>query len=177
MKRLLIAIGVAALLVLGGIWLGIGSFTPGPKSDRLACHTEVTVFERWRTAEAREAPREALQAGNYRLRGEQRFAQHMPTRLKGALSDEAIEEILIEAIGRAPQPEQSPLEIHWGLVEDDKEDPNKRNPPRQHFAGYLLASFVYDGQEVYRILIDYLEYDASDLPVRAECLIESFLTD
>ena len=178
MKLFWIAFGVIVVLVLSVTWVMTGQQGSSPKAERLACQQEVTTFDRWRVERAeRQSAQSKLLAGNFTLEGSQSYSEHMPSRLKGVFDDQKIEAMLIEAIGISPIEGAEALEIRWRLFEDDKADPNKLNPAKAHFAGYLRVSFVDEGQEIYRIQIDYLEYDGADLPRRAACVIDSFLQD
>jgi hypothetical protein len=176
MKAFWIALGVTVVLVLSVVWMETTAPEKSARSQALPCQQEVTTFDRWRVeAPQREAAQQKLQAGNYTLSGQQHYAEYMQSALEGVLTGEEVEALLVEAVGAAPASDEAPLQIRWDLYEDDKADPKKRNPPKTAFSGYLLLSFVDGGQEVYRIQIDYLEADASDLGRRAACAIASFL--
>jgi hypothetical protein len=62
------------------------------------------------------------------------------------------------------------------IYENDKEDKGKKNKDALLYAGYLVFEFKLDNEILYKIQIDYMQTDASDIKSRVNCAIESFLT-
>lgn len=161
--------------VLIGLLVAIGALNY-KKDDRLPCQKEVVCFDRWRDdAVLIDRARTQLAAGNYELTGRQEYARYMKSDLNGTLTIDAIDTLFAEAIGLASKPGESPLLIDYRLIENDKLDPAKKNPPKVDFSGYLLVSFKQDNREVYRFQIDYLDPKAADLRTRITCAVSSFL--
>jgi hypothetical protein len=161
----------AALLAAGLFFLQT------KKTDaRLPCQQEVVSFEKWRGhTELLNVAYANLEAGNYRLEGTQTYAYYMPSDLNGTLQISEIDALFIDAIAVSPAPGANPLMIAYELIENDKLDPRKKNPPKKPFSGYLVVAFLQNGKELYRFQIDYLDPQAADLDKRVDCVIDSFL--
>ena len=173
MKKL-IASKVFWSAVIIGLLVVVGALNL--KTDtRPECQKAVTTFEKWSENRALiYKARSNLQAGNYELKVRQIFSEYMPSDLNGTFENAQLDALMQEAIGTLSNPQEGALTIDYRLVENDKYDPRKKNPPKKPFSGYLLVSFKQDKQEIYRIQIDYLDPKAADLKERIECAFISF---
>lgn len=163
------------------LWLGIAAVAAGiylliPTDNRLPCQKEVTTFAKWQNHPDKiQEARQKLRSGDYRIGGKQTYSRYMPSDLNGSVSDAEIAESFAKAVGAEPAPGEVPLTIDYRLIENDKYDPNKKNPPKKAFSGYIVISFKLENTQLYRIQIDYLDPKAADLPRRVECAVQSFL--
>lgn len=163
------------------LWLGIAALAAGiyfliPTDNRPPCQKEVTSFAKWQNHPAKiQKAQQNLHTGNYRINGKQTYAYYMPSDLNGSISDAEITGYFVKAIGTGSAPGEDPLTIDYRLIENDKYDPNKKNPPKKAFSGYILISFKLGSTQLYRMQIDYLDPKAADLSRRVECAIRSFL--
>ncbi len=159
-----------AIILAAGIFFILNTDT------RPECQKEVVCYDKWQDhPQLRERGYANLETGNYRLEGEQIYSVHMPSDLINSLTISDIDVLFIREIGTPPDPKDHPLIIAYSLIENDKQDPNKKSKSKKPFSGYLLISFQQDNQELYRFQIDYLDPKAADLSKRVACAIESFL--
>ncbi len=66
------------------------------------------------------------------------------------------------------------LNIKYEIIENDKNDPRKKDIESKSYAGKLLSSFRINGKEVFMMETDFLEYDKKDIKNRIECTVEAF---
>lgn len=66
------------------------------------------------------------------------------------------------------------LKIKYEIIENDKNDPRKKDVQNTSHAGRILSSFRINGKEVFMMETDFLEYDKEDIKNRIDCTVEAF---
>ncbi|PLY09311.1 MAG: hypothetical protein C0626_09975 [Arcobacter sp.] len=66
------------------------------------------------------------------------------------------------------------LNIKYEIIENDKNDPRKKDAYSKSYAGTILSSFRINGKEAFMMKTDFLEYDKKDIKNRIDCIIEAF---
>ncbi|WP_419768374.1 hypothetical protein [Arcobacter sp.] len=66
------------------------------------------------------------------------------------------------------------LKIKYEIIENDKNDPRKKDEKSKSFAGTILSSFRINGKEVFMMETNFLHYDKNEIKNRIECTIKAF---
>lgn len=169
-------IGVISFL----IYESLNQNSYDPKSKRLDCLKQVTSFEKLYEKELKKDAVNALLEGEYRTKSRIEYSKLMKSKLVDILDlksfDEIVEKILTSKVKKEIISSKKPLLIDYYIYENDKNDSNKKNKDALLYAGYVVFEFFYSDKKVYKVQIDYLNDDASDLKRRVECAIDSFLS-
>lgn len=169
-------LGVIAFL----IYESLNKSTNDPKSKRLDCLKQVTSFEKLYEKELKKDAINALLDGNYTKKSKIEYSKLIKSKLVNIISvddfDKLVEDILKSKIKSDKNPSENSLLIDYYIYENDKADSNKKNKDALLYAGYIVFEFFYSDKKVYKVQIDYLNDDASDLEKRVQCAIDSFLS-
>jgi hypothetical protein len=142
----------------------------------LECQKEVICFDKIYDLELLKEGVALLSNGNYELLGDISLATHMKPILDTKITIDQSDEMFFKAIN-IPQNEnpQKYLTISYQLIENDKEDPNKKSDSDncKLFAGYILTSFRINGIQAYRMQIDFNTYEHAEIQKRIDCTIEA----
>lgn len=154
MKKIII---YSLILAIIGI-LGYSAFKEatkvGAKSKRLACHQNVTVFEKIHLPKFLEdfrAKDAKLSASLELIPSKYQASQLFDTIPKSQIQAHIIEHF------NADFESKLPLHVKIIIMENDKLDPGKKNADAKSFLGYIRASFYKENALVYQIQIDFLE--------------------
>ncbi|MCK9337615.1 MAG: hypothetical protein M0P43_07285 [Arcobacteraceae bacterium] len=142
----------------------------------LECQKEVICFDKIYDLELLKEGMALLLKGNYELLGDISLATHMKPILDTKITIAEADEMFLKAIN-IPQNEnpQKYLTISYQLIENDKEDPNKKSNSDncKLYAGYILTSFRINGIQAYRMQIDFNTYELQEIQKRIDCTIEA----
>ncbi|QOG12885.1 hypothetical protein [Arcobacter sp. FWKO B] len=145
--------------------------------SNLPCQKEVICFDKVYDIELLKEGYELLQKGNYELLGDITLAKHMTPVLDTKVTIEQTDIMFSKAIDIVQNHDaQKYLTISYQLIENDKEDPNKKSDSDncKLFAGYILTSFRVNGIQAFRMQIDFNTYDLKEIEQRINCTIEAF---
>lgn len=149
------------------------------KNSGLPCQKEVVCFDKVYDKKEISQAIELFKKGNYTLDGEFEYSQYMPTILKDKIDPKEVEQHFYNAINITPNPNmQKIVKIYYQVVENDKQHPNKKSSKSEHcklYAGYLITTFRVNAKPVFRMQIDFNDYDINEIKKRIDCTIESFL--
>jgi len=150
-----------------------------PKAKRLACQSDVISFEKiYKDNYLLEAVK-ALNSGNFQISSKIEYSKIMKSKLINIMDTKKLDEIVKNSIKRVAKQEQNvgdnPLVVDYYIYENDKEDTNKKNEDAKLYAGFIVFEFKYNTKLVYKMQIDYMKDDASDLEKRVDCVIKSFM--
>lgn len=169
-------IGIISFL----IYESINQNSHDPKAKRLDCLKQVTSFEKLYEKELKSDAIKALLDANFIKKSKIEYSTIMKSKLIDIMDlnsfDKIVENILIEKLNIEANPKNNPLLIDYYIYENDKEDSNKKNKDALLYAGYVVFEFFYNDKKIYKVQIDYLNDDASDLERRVQCAIDSFLS-
>ncbi|QKF73328.1 hypothetical protein AFAEC_1163 [Aliarcobacter faecis] len=166
-------------LFIGFIVYGaIKQKTYDPKAKRVACQNSVTTFEKIFTKDL-DFTKEFILSSNYKIESKIEYSKNMKSNLEGVFSSKDSDKILIEVLNSFKNSDKkydNKLMISYYIYENDKEDKGKKNKDALLYAGYLVFEFKFEGEILYKIQIDYMKTDLSDIKTRINCVIESFLS-
>ncbi len=149
-----------------------------PKVKRVACQNSVTTFEKIHSTDLKFA-KELLLSSNYIIESKIEYSKSMKSNLYNIFSNKQSDQILNDVLSKFKNSDKKydkKLLISYYTYENDKEDKGKKNKDALLYAGYLVFEFKLDNEILYKIQIDYMQTDASDIKSRVNCAIESFLT-
>ncbi|MEA2029154.1 MAG: hypothetical protein U9N49_09280 [Campylobacterota bacterium] len=139
-------------------------------SKRLACHQEVTIFERLYEPKQIAKVKEYLKDQDFKLKLHIAKSHYMPTRIDEYLTIDQLQKLVEGAIGRA---QGEKLFVDLLLYENDKADPKKKSPKAKLYEGYIQFSFYLENKRIYTVQIDYMDRMGVDITKRIECALES----
>lgn len=160
-------------------YLSFSQATKSAKIKRVECQNSTTTFERIFVEKPVKDGIEALLSNNYILKSNIEYSKLMESNLKDKLYIEDLDKQVINAIDKYKTSENKSdkkVYINYYLYENDKKDTKKTNEDSKKYPGYLLFDFNYDGKLIYKIQIDYVNLDGSDLNERIDCAINSFIS-
>lgn len=179
MNKLLSLLLIAFVLFFGyGIYSNI-SKDEIKKEKRVACQKKVSTFENISNKKLIPKAIELLKSGNYKIISRIELSKYMETMILNHTSIEKIDKILEDSINKIKteiKPSNEKLIIDYYVYENDKEDKGKKSDKAKLYAGYLVFVFKLNEKQVYKIQIDYMKMDTSDIPERMDCIIKSFIT-
>jgi len=108
------------------------------KSKRLACHQEVTTFERLYEPKQIAKLKEYLKDQDFKLKLHITKSHYMPTRIDEYLSLDQLQKLVDETMGKA---QGEKLFVDVLVYENDKADPKKKSPKAKLYEGYIQFSF------------------------------------
>ncbi|MGM0623825.1 MAG: hypothetical protein ACQESH_07390 [Campylobacterota bacterium] len=148
------------------------------KSQRLACHEGVTVFERINNEGKITALQEAIKAGNITVEPRIQKSEYMQSQLFTHITQEQIEKKIYDRFVEEKTDASSEHDVVIDLLvyENDKEDPKKKNEAAKKYAGYIHLKYLLDESVVYRFQIDFMDMQARDLDDRIDCAVQSVMS-
>ncbi|PRM88213.1 hypothetical protein CJ669_04705 [Aliarcobacter cryaerophilus] len=149
-----------------------------PKVKRVPCQNSVTTFEKIYSTDLK-FEKELLLSSNYIIESKIEYSKSMKSNLYNIFSNKQSDQILNDVLSKFKNSDKKydkKLLISYYIYENDKEDKGKKNKDALLYAGYLVFEFKLDNEILYKIQIDYMQADASDIKSRVNCAIESFLT-
>lgn len=154
-----------------------------PKDDKpkinsgLECQKDVICFEKVYDEALLKEGLALLNKGDYEILGGLTSAKYMTPVLETKITVEQSDIMFQEAINipKNDNP-QKYLTISYQLIENDKQDPNKKSnsPNCKLYAGYILTSFQINGVQFFRMQIDFNTYELEEIKKRINCTIEAF---
>lgn len=94
--------------------------------------------------------------------------------LKDKIDIQLANSYFIEAI--SVNPVEDPvkyLTIKYEIIENDRNDPRKKEGYEKSFAGTLLTSIRVQGKELFMMKTDFLEYSSESIKNRIDCTIKA----
>ncbi|WP_198304510.1 hypothetical protein [Arcobacter vandammei] len=149
-----------------------------PKSKRVSCQNSVTTFEKIYTKDL-DFAKELLFSSNFDIESKIEYSKYMKSNLKDSFSTINSDKLLIEILDNLKKYDKKSndkLLISYYIYENDKEDKGKKNKEALLYAGYLVFEFKLKNELLYKIQIDYMKTDSSDIKERMNCAINSFLS-
>ena len=149
------------------------------KEIRVPCQMETSTFERISNKQLINEAINLLKTNNYKIISRIELSEYMESKILNYISKEKADELLVKTIDKYLGEEKDSVKkliIDYYIYENDKEDKGKKSEKAKLYAGYLVFTFKLDGKQIYKIQIDYMNMDTSDIPKRMDCVIKSFLT-
>ncbi|XPV70488.1 MAG: hypothetical protein ACNI25_07870 [Halarcobacter sp.] len=149
------------------------------KEKRLPCQKETTTFEKIDNKHLIDEAINLLTSGNFLIKSRIEKATYMESKILNYISTKKADLILKNSINKYIKNKNSmdkKLLIDYYILENDKEDIGKKGTTCKLYAGYLVFEFKLDDKLIYKIQIDFMKQDTSDIPNRIDCVIKSFIT-
>ena len=149
------------------------------KSTSLACHKNITVFERIYLNEELENAKQSIKARNFQYAIKLQPSIYMQTKLFDYIKKEDIETIFTSELNKEEnvlKEETKNVIIDILVYENDKKDPGKKTAKSKLYAGYLVISIWQNEKQIYRVQVDFLEDKGEDIPSRIKCAIETIFS-
>ncbi|WP_419769915.1 MAG: hypothetical protein ACNI3C_11340 [Candidatus Marinarcus sp.] len=149
------------------------------KIQRVSCQEKTVTFEKIYHHPKTKLAIELLKSNNYTLQSHIEYSQHMKSKLIDILTiDEANTQLhdTIASYVFKEKPNKDRLIIDYYIYENDKKDLGKKQENSKKYAGYLVFEFKLNNTLLYKIQSDYMKLDASDIPERMNCIIQSFIS-
>lgn len=180
MKYFYIVMG-AILLVLIGSVVKKEMNTENTRVKRIACQSEVVVFERVNPkAEMVKKAVALIKEGKYTLNPTIQKSEYMQTQLfnhvNSEMTDQFIHQALNKLTGSSWQKDEDGVQINYLIYENDKDNPGKKTKKSKLYAGYLVFEFFVDKERAYKMQIDFMDIQGKDIEKRIMCTMQSFLT-
>ena len=172
------------IFIIGFVFYGVFSQikkTSSFKSKRISCQEKTTTFENINMQQPIKKAIAILESGSYKIDGYIDYSKFMNSNIKGKVSSNDIKN-RIEQIAKKYTTKTNSnindkyIEIDFYIYENDKEDSRKKGDSCKLYAGYIVLDFRLDKKSVYKIQIDYMQEDTSDLDERVDCAFKSFTT-
>lgn len=149
------------------------------KEKRVPCQKITTTFEKIANKQLASKAVELFESGNFIIKSRIEQAIYMKSEILNYITLEEADKFLQEAI-KPYQKEQinssEKVLIDYYIYENDKMDAGKKSAKAKLYAGYLVFEFKLEKKLVYKVQIDYMKLDTSDIPERMDCAIKSFIT-
>lgn len=180
MKYIYATVFIAALLLIGSS-IYEEATKKGAKAARLTCQKGSVVFERIVDQELLEKLQNRVKSGadvSFELHAQK--SKYMPTKFFDIYDIEMLKEATLQAMKpyetQAQKDGNKSIVIDILVYENDKEDPGKKSAEAKVYAGYLVYSFIIEQKTVYKIQIDFMESDGSDINTKVACAVESLMS-
>ena len=182
MKRYIsIFIAIFFVLLIGeSLYNQIEKDNKSAKSTRIACHENVTVFERVYDDGKLKIIQENIQKGNYLLSSSIQKAVYSKSKLFDYVNLKDMDKVTHDALHnyiKNNNQSDDKSKISYYIYENDIKDPGKKTEKSKLYAGYVVFRFSDMNDElVYQVQIDFMDKKGVDLPQSIKCSIKSFIT-
>jgi len=134
----------------------------------LVCQQEVnTTTDKIINSKLLKVGHSLLLDGHYQLDGGMIPSLNKQSVLTQKLNINQINNIFLKTINiKSTKEKRKFLKIKYELIENEDDSLNKE--------GSLLTSFRVNNKEVFRMLIDYLKYDITEIEKKVQCTMEAF---
>jgi len=146
---------------------------------RIECHSKSTTFEYVYKKELVKRMQDAIKSGNVQIKSKFKLSEHMLTQLAKHISLSSVDEMIQKQIDSHVDTTHSTddtLIIDYFIYENDKEDPGKKTAKSKLYAGYLVFNFLLEGEQVYRLQVDFMDTQGKDIEEKIHCMMQSVLT-
>ncbi|MGM0518455.1 MAG: hypothetical protein ACQERD_02290 [Campylobacterota bacterium] len=150
-------------------------------SKRVSCQEKTTTFENINTQQPIKKAIKIFESNNFEIDGYIDYSKFMSSNIEGKITSQDIKQRIIKiakefTIENSKLNTQNQLDIDFYIYENDKEDSRKKGDNCKLYAGYIVLDFLLNKKSVYKIQIDYMENDTSDLDERINCAFKSFIS-
>jgi hypothetical protein len=148
------------------------------KSKRLECHANSTVFE----GVIKESLLHQLQSKiksvdeNIKVSISTRKSKYMPSKLFEHVKVDKVKNEFETLLQNKISKPYGNIAIEVIIHENDKDDPNKKNPKSKLFAGYIEFHYSYKNERVYMVQIDFFNEKGKDISQVLQCGLQSVKT-
>lgn len=141
----------------------------------LACEKEVYTFSKAYNQKLLNKSIKALDTGFYKLDGAFLKSEFMKSKIEDIISLEEVDKFYIKNIGVEPKKHiKKYLKIKYEIIENDKDNPNKKNKDCKLSSGSILTSFRVNSTEIFRVYTDFNFMFKNEIEQRVACSIKVF---
>ena len=153
--------------------------TPG-KTKRLACQEKVTTFERvFSNPEVKHAQR-LIEHGNIEFTSSIEKSIYEESTLFNyttLLETNQIFNNSLHKYVKSNDKNDEKYHLSYYIYENDIKDPGKKTQKSKMYAGYVVLTVKnINNKVIYKVQIDFMDKQGSDIKETIECTIESFMT-
>lgn len=94
--------------------------------------------------------------------------------LKDKISVEEADEFFEKHILKQSREKNYFVTVKYEIVENDKNDPRKKDASCKLHAGSLMTSFRINGKEAFRMHTDFMMYDKKEIEEKIACTVKAF---
>ncbi len=151
-------------------------YVPKPPrvNSQLECQKSSYTFDKIYNQELLDEANKLLNSGAYVLDGGLIKPKFGKSYLKDHISITQADDYFQKAILKASSQKNYFVKIKYEIVENDKNDPRKKDESCKLHAGSLMTSFRINEKEVFRMHTDFLKYDKDDIRDRINCTVKAF---
>lgn len=175
-KFLFIVLGLLVIYFIGeGIYT---KMTSKAKLSALSCHKEVVVFEKIYESELFQNALKAIQVGAFESSISAEKATYSPSTLFTYVNLEETKSRVNDALEGYVKEKKSitpKADIAILVYENDMKHPGKKTKESKLYRGYLVLNVMMEDALVYKVQIDFMDFEAKDLPQRIECVVETLM--
>lgn len=154
--------------------------TPG-KAKRLECQQRVTSFERaFDNEQIKEAQKE-IQNGAVDFSSSIEKATYADSALFDHISlaetDIIFKNVLTSYVEDNVIVEDKKYKVSYYIYENDVKDPGKKTKKSKAYAGYVVLEVKNSNNKtIYKVQIDFMDFEGADIQESIECTVKSFMT-
>lgn len=169
-KILLIVLGLLVAYFIGeGMYTKV---TSKAKLSALPCHKEVVVFEKIYEPELFKNALKAIQSGSFESSISAEKALYSPSTLFTYVNLEETKSRVNDALAVYVNEKKSiapKADVAILVYENDRKHPGKKTKESKLYRGYLVLNVMIEEVLVYKVQIDFMDFEAKDLPQRIAC--------
>lgn len=173
---ILFVVAVVGYFILAGL---PKKANPNARLSKLPCQKEVVVFERVYDIASLEKVLQYIGEGSFDIGIREDRAIHSKSNLFEYLNildvKEMIQNSLLRYSTRELNQEKKNLHVDVVVYENDKDNPGKKTPASKLYRGYLVISFLLEKDLIYKVQIDFMDFEAKDVPKRVDCAIDTLM--
>ena len=149
---------------------------PPPRlNSGLACQELTYTFDKVYNQKLLNEGKMLLEKGSYILDGGLIKPRFGKSYLKDKITIEESNQFFVQSM--AVQPLDNPakfLTVKYEIIENDKNDPRKKDDSCKLHAGSLMTSFRINGKEAFRVHTDFLQYDKKEIQEKIACTVKAY---
>jgi len=155
--------------------------TPG-KAKRFPCQAKTTTFEKGYSPAEIKIAQELLTQGGVSFKSSVEKSVYESSKLfdhiKLADMDKVMQKALDSYVTVSKYKDgKNPLKVSYYIYENDIKDPGKKTKKSKLYAGYVVLQIKNNKNRViYKVQIDFMDFQGSDISSKIECSIKSFMT-
>jgi len=153
--------------------------TPG-KAKRIECQSKVTSFERgFNEAQIKEAQQEIKNGMITFTSGIEKTIYSDSTLFEYVSlekTDEVFQKLLTSFVEKNSLHQNKKYDFSYYIYENDIKDPGKKTKKSKEYAGYVVLEVKNNNTTIYKVQIDFMDFEGKDLQDSLSCAVQSFMT-
>lgn len=147
-------------------------------NPNLPCQKNIYTTQKIFNQELLKEAFKLYRSGQYMLNGGLILSENMPSKLEKIIDVEKSDKLFLDTIVQLPkQDAQRYVNIKYEIIENDKQDPRKKNEECKLIDGSLMTSFRINGKEAYRMYTDFETATLDAINERVQCTMKAFETN